>query len=93
MSAEQELVDATLLLLRGEVQALGHLTPQVGAYNVATPISVLFPLETSSKKPKAEVDRVVKVIQDVAREDGLEPDCIEALMDFVIGQGGAGHTP
>lgn len=37
---------------------------------------------------KSEVDRALKVIQRVAKESGLEPDCIEVLMDYVLGKEG-----
>lgn len=42
-------------------------------------------------KPKSEVDSAVDLISDVAKRTGLEPDCIEALMEFVTGrEGGRG---
>lgn len=37
---------------------------------------------------KSEVDNALKVIQGVARENGLDPDCIEVLMDYVLGKEG-----
>ena len=42
--------------------------------------------DTAISKPVAEVDNAVKVVQDIAKESGLEPDCIEALMDFITGE-------
>lgn len=46
---------------------------------------------TTSRQPRAQVDSAVGVIQNVAKEKGLEPDCIEALMDFVAGEGGVSN--
>lgn len=46
--------------------------------------------ETSAKKPKSEVEKAVSFIQDVSKENGLEPDVINALMNFVTGTGSGG---
>lgn len=34
-----------------------------------------------------EKDKAVKVVHKTARERGLDPECIEALMEYVTGKG------
>lgn len=41
--------------------------------------------DAASRKPHAKLNEAMKVIHDVAKDNGLEPDCIEALMDYVTG--------
>ena len=40
------------------------------------------------KHQKGDVDEAIRVIQGVAKENGLEPDYIEVLMGYVLGKEG-----
>lgn len=44
--------------------------------------------KAGQKSEKSKLDKAVKVIQDVAKKSGLEPDCIEVLMDYILGEEG-----
>jgi hypothetical protein len=49
---------------------------------------VLANLPGSSEGKKKDVEKAIKVIHGAANESGLEPDCIEVLMDYVLGKEG-----
>lgn len=44
----------------------------------------LFLVISGTDAQKSEVEKALKVIQGVAKKSGLEPDCIEVLMDYVL---------
>ncbi len=46
------------------------------------------PADDGGKKPAARVDAAVRSVEGVAKREGLSPDLIDTLMDFVGGEGG-----
>ena len=74
-SEVERLIGATQYLLEG--RKLQH------SFHIVRVICV----DSATRKPLAKLKEAVKVIQDVAKESGLEPDCIKVLMDYVTGKG------
>ena len=47
-----------------------------------------FTTESEGHKPQARVNAAIRDVESVAKREGLAPDQIDVIMDFVAGKGG-----